>query len=63
MDKKWRVRDVEPLEGRAGFSGLRFTTERGLPCVSFWYQTEAKANAGRDHVVVALTGVDVVLCG
>ena len=43
--------------------GFALYDERGLPCVSFGYQTEAKANAGRDHVVAALTGVEEVLCG
>jgi hypothetical protein len=38
-----------------------------MPCVSFGYQTEAKAKAkaiaGRDHVVAALNGAQEVLCG
>jgi hypothetical protein len=45
------------------FLGLRFTTKKGLPCVSFGYQTEAKANAGRNHVMAALNRAEEVLCG
>jgi hypothetical protein len=61
MEKKWRVSDVELLEGGLLF-GFALYDERGLPCVSFGYQTEATA-AGRDHVVAALNGVEEVLCG
>ena len=53
MEKKWRVSDVELLEGGLLF-GFALYDQKGLPCVSFGYQTEAKANAGRDHVVAAL---------
>jgi hypothetical protein len=45
------------------FSGSRSTIKKGMPCVSFGYQTEAKAIAGRDHVVAALNGAQEVLCG
>jgi hypothetical protein len=38
------------------FLGFR----HGLPCVSFGYQTEAKANAGRNHVMAALNGAEEV---
>jgi hypothetical protein len=42
MEKKWRVSDVELLEGGLLF-GFALYDERGLPCVSFGYQTEATA--------------------
>jgi hypothetical protein len=61
MEKKWRVGDVE-LEGGLLF-GLVLHDQKGKPCVSFGYQTEAKANAGRNHVMAALNGVEEVLCG
>ena len=62
MEKKWRVSDVELLEGGLLF-GFALYDQHGLPCVSFGYQTEAKANAGRNHVMAALNGAEEVLCG
>jgi hypothetical protein len=43
--------------------GFALYDQKGMPCVSFGYQTEAKAIAGRDHVVAALNGAQEVLCG
>jgi hypothetical protein len=62
MEKKWRVSNVELLEGGLLF-GFALYDQKGMPCVSFGYQTEAKAIAGRDHVVAALNGAQEVLCG
>jgi hypothetical protein len=62
MEEKWRVSDVELLEGGLLF-GFALYDQHGLPCVSFGYQTEAKANAGRNHVMAALNGAEEVLCG
>ncbi len=62
MEKKWRVSDVELLEGALLF-GFALYDQKGLPYVSFGYQTEAKAHTGRDHVVAALNGVEEVLYG
>ena len=62
MEKKWRVSDVELLEGGLLF-GFALDGQQGLPCVSFGYRTEAKANAGRNHVMAALNGAEEVLCG
>jgi hypothetical protein len=60
MEKKWRVSQVELLEGGLLF-GFGLYDQRGRPCVSLGYQTEAEANAGRKHVVAALKGVNEVL--
>jgi hypothetical protein len=62
IEKKWRVSNVELLEGGLLF-GFALYDQKGIPCVSFGYQTEAKAIAGRDHVVAALNGAQEVLCG
>ena len=62
MDEKWRVSRVELLEGGLLY-GFVLYDQRGRPSVSFGYQTEAKAIAGRDHVVAALNGAQEVLCG
>ena len=62
MEKKWRVSHVELLEGGQLF-GFALYDEKGRPCVSLGYLTEAKANEGRDHVVAALKGVEEVLGG
>ena len=60
MEKKWRVGDVELLEGGLLF-GFVLYDQKGLPCVSLGYWTHAKAKASRDHVVAALNGVEEVL--
>jgi hypothetical protein len=62
MEKKWRVSNVELLEGGLLF-GFALYDQKGMPCGSFGYQTEAKAIAGRDHAVAALSGAQEVLCG
>jgi hypothetical protein len=68
IEKKWRVSNVELLEGGLLF-GFALYDQKGMPCVSFGYQTEAKAKAkakaiaGRDHGVAALNGAQEVLCG
>ena len=62
MEKKWRVSDVELLEGGLLF-GFALYDQKGMPCVSFGYQTEANANAARNHVMAALNGAEEVLCG
>ena len=62
MEKKWRVSDVGLLEGGQLF-GFGLYDEKGRPCVSLGYRTEAKANAGRHHLVAALNGAEEVLCG
>ena len=54
--------NVELPEGGLLF-GFALYDQKGMPCVSFGYQTEAKAIAGRDHVVAALNGAQEVLCG
>ncbi len=60
MEKKWRVGDVELLEGGLLF-GFVLYDQKGLPCVSLGYWTDAEAKASRDHVVAALNGVEEVL--
>jgi hypothetical protein len=62
MEKKWRLRHVELLDGGL-LSGFALYDQMGLPCVSLGYRTEAKANESRDHVVAALNGVEEVLGG
>ena len=48
MEEKWRVSDVQLLEGGLLF-GFALYDQKGLPCVSLGYLTKAKADAGRDH--------------
>ena len=62
MEKKWRVSEVELLEGGL-FFGFLLYDQKGKPCVSLGYPTEAEANAGRDHVVAAMKGVEEILGG
>jgi hypothetical protein len=52
MEKKWKVSQVELLEGGQLF-GFALCDQRGKPCVSLGYRTEEDANAGHDHVVAA----------
>lgn len=60
MEKKWRVTDVELLEGGLVF-GFVLYDEKGRPCVSFGYADDRKANAGRGHVEAALKYAEQVL--
>jgi hypothetical protein len=60
MEKKWRVSQVELLEGGLLF-GFVLYDEKGRPCVSFGYGTDEEAVAGRKHVEAALNGVAEVL--
>jgi hypothetical protein len=62
MEEKWRVSDVQLLEGGLLF-GFALYDQKGLPCVSLGYLTKAKADAGRDHIMAALKGVEEVLGG
>jgi hypothetical protein len=62
MDEKWRVSRVQLLEGGLLY-GFMLYDQKARPRVSVGYQTEAKAIAGRDHVVAALNGAQEVLCG
>ena len=60
MDEKWRVSDVELLEGGLLF-GFVLYDEKGRPCVSFGYSGRAKADLGRNHVAAALKDAEQVL--
>jgi hypothetical protein len=60
MKNKWKVGDVELLEGGLLF-GFALYDQKNKPCVSLGYETEVEANAGRDHVVAALKGAQEVL--
>jgi hypothetical protein len=60
MEKKWKLSQVELLEGGQLF-GFALCDQRGKPCVSLGYRSEEEANAGHDHVVAALKGVEEVL--
>jgi hypothetical protein len=62
MEKKWRVSQVELLEGGLLF-GFALYDQKGKPCVSLGYLTEAAANASREYVVAALKGVEEILGG
>ena len=62
MEEKWRVSDVQLLEGGLLF-GFALYDQKGLPCVSLGYPTKAKADVGRDHLVAALKGAEEVLGG
>jgi hypothetical protein len=48
MDDKWRVGNVELLEGGLLF-GFVLYDQKGRPSVSFGYADDKKANVGRDH--------------
>jgi hypothetical protein len=60
MEKKWRVSQVELLEGGALF-GFVLYDQKGWPCVSFGYANDVEAFAGRDLVLAALNGAEQVL--
>jgi hypothetical protein len=60
MKNKWKVSDVELLEGGLLF-GFALYDQKNKLCVSLGYETEVEANAGRDHVVAALKGAKEVL--
>jgi hypothetical protein len=60
MEKKWRVSQVELLEGGQLF-GFALYDQKGRACVSLGYRSEAEATLGRDHVVAALKGVEEIL--
>jgi hypothetical protein len=60
MDDKWRVGNVELLEGGLLF-GFVLYDQKGRPSVSFGYADDKKANVGRDHVAAALKEAEEVL--
>jgi hypothetical protein len=60
MEKKWRVSQVELLEGELLF-GFVLYDQKGRPCVSFGYANDVEAFAGRDLVLAALKGAEQVL--
>jgi hypothetical protein len=60
MEKNWKVSHVELLEGGAHF-GFVLYDQKGRPCVSFGYDDDKKAFAGRDLVAAALREVEQVL--
>jgi hypothetical protein len=60
MDDKWRVGNVELLEGGLLFGFLLYD-QKGRPCVSFGYADRAKASLGRNHVAAALKEAEQVL--
>jgi hypothetical protein len=62
MEGKWKVSDVALVE-RGRLFDFAIYDQRGLPCVSLGYRTEAEASAGRKNVLAALDGVEEVLGG
>jgi hypothetical protein len=60
MDEKWRVGNVELLEGGLLF-GFVLYDQKGRPCVSFGYADDKKANLGHNHVAAAIKDADQVL--
>jgi hypothetical protein len=60
MDDKWRVGNVELLEGGLLF-GFVLYDQKGRPSVSFGYADDKKANVGRDYVAAALKEAEEVL--
>jgi hypothetical protein len=60
MDDKWRVGNVELLEGGLLF-GFVLYDQKGRPSVSFGYVDDKKANVGRNHVAAALKEAEEVL--
>ena len=60
MDAKRSVSPIELLEDGILF-GFVLYDQKGRPCVSFGYRSEATAKAARDHVVAALNAAEEVL--
>jgi hypothetical protein len=60
MEDKWRVGNVELLEGGLLF-GFVLYDQKGRPSVSFGYADRAKARLGRNHVAAALKDAEQVL--
>jgi hypothetical protein len=60
MDDKWRVGNVELLEGGLLF-GFVLYDQKGRPSVSFGYADRSKARRGRNHVAAALKEAEQVL--
>jgi hypothetical protein len=61
MEKKWRVGDLQPVQG-AAMSQIGFVLydETGQPCVTFGYATHDEARLARQYVMAALIGVETV---
>jgi len=58
--KRWRVGDVQRLGAGVATGetwGVALYDETGKPCVTFGYQKEPDAKAGREHIKAALIGV------
>lgn len=62
MEKRWRVSQVELLEGGLLF-GFALYDQKGKPCVSLGYKSEAEATLGREHVMAAMKAVEEILGG
>ena len=60
MERNWRVSQVGLLEDGLLF-GFALCDQKGRPCASLGYRTKEEANAGHDHVVAALKGVEEIL--
>ncbi len=60
MEKKWRIGEVELLEGGLLF-GFVLYDQKASPCVSFGYSNRARAKLGREHVEAALKDAEQVL--
>jgi hypothetical protein len=52
--QNWHVGPVQLVTPGIGFV---LYDETGEPCVTFGYTTEETANAGREHIAVALANV------
>jgi hypothetical protein len=64
MEKKWRVGDLQPVQGAGprAMSQIGFVLydETGQPCVTFGYGTHDEARSAREYVMAALIGVETV---
>lgn len=60
MDEKRSISHIELLEGGLLY-GFVLYDQKGRPCVSLGYRSEAIAKAARDHVVAALNAAEEVL--
>ena len=64
MEKKWRVGDLQTIQG-AHPSAITMTEfvlhdEEGQPCVTFGYGSHNEARLARQYVMAALIGVETV---
>ena len=62
MEKKWRVGDLQTMQGAdpRAMTMVGFVFYEGQPCVTFGYGIHDEARLARRHVMAALIGVETV---